>query len=71
MKTVNGIRRFSVVGAGTMGSGIAPLCPLAGYETVLYGVPGNMGKEFTCDGIGFLMAESYSHFDTVPLSPIR
>jgi 3-hydroxybutyryl-CoA dehydrogenase len=36
VKTVNDIRRISVVGAGTMGSGIAQLAAQAGYETILY-----------------------------------
>jgi 3-hydroxybutyryl-CoA dehydrogenase len=38
VKTITNIRRIAVVGAGTMGSGIAQICAQAGYETVLYDV---------------------------------
>ena len=36
MKNIADIKRIAVVGAGTMGSGIAQLSAAAGYETILY-----------------------------------
>lgn len=36
MKTLHDIRRVAVVGAGTMGSGIAQLSAQAGFKTILY-----------------------------------
>src|SRR4051812_6095424 len=38
MKSIDQIHRITVVGAGTMGSGIAQLAAAAGYETILYDV---------------------------------
>ncbi|MCY7408988.1 MAG: 3-hydroxybutyryl-CoA dehydrogenase [Chitinophagales bacterium] len=37
-KKSKGIKKIAVVGAGTMGSGIAQLCAQAGFETVLFDV---------------------------------
>ena len=36
MNSLEDIRRIAVIGAGTMGSGIAQLCAAAGYETLLF-----------------------------------
>ncbi|MGB3075766.1 MAG: 3-hydroxyacyl-CoA dehydrogenase NAD-binding domain-containing protein, partial [Chitinophagales bacterium] len=38
MKTITQIHSIAVVGAGTMGAGIAQLAAQAGYETILYDV---------------------------------
>ena len=38
MKKIEDIKRIAVIGAGTMGSGIAQLAAQSGYETVLYDV---------------------------------
>lgn len=34
--TIDGVKRIAVIGAGTMGQGIAQLCALSGYNVVLY-----------------------------------
>jgi 3-hydroxybutyryl-CoA dehydrogenase len=36
--TIDGIKRIAVIGAGTMGQGIAQLCALAGYDIALYDI---------------------------------
>ncbi len=38
VKKIQDIKKIAVVGAGTMGSGIAQLCAQAGFETVLFDV---------------------------------
>ncbi|MEO5673572.1 MAG: 3-hydroxyacyl-CoA dehydrogenase NAD-binding domain-containing protein [Chitinophagales bacterium] len=47
-KLLNDIKRIAVVGAGTMGSGIAQLCAQAGFETIIFDLVENSaarGKE--------------------------
>ena len=36
MKELNDIKTIAIIGAGTMGSGIAQICASAGYATILY-----------------------------------
>jgi 3-hydroxybutyryl-CoA dehydrogenase len=36
MKELNDIKTIAVIGAGTMGSGIAQLCAAAGYQTIIF-----------------------------------
>src|SRR5687768_9105485 len=36
--TIDGVKRIAVIGAGTMGQGIAQLCALSGYQVVLYDI---------------------------------
>jgi 3-hydroxybutyryl-CoA dehydrogenase len=43
------IERIGVVGAGLMGSGIAEVCTLAGYETLVREV----NEEFLAKGLGW------------------
>lgn len=38
MKSINDIQTIGVIGAGTMGSGIAQICAAAGYRTILFDV---------------------------------
>jgi 3-hydroxybutyryl-CoA dehydrogenase len=35
---INGVKRIAVIGAGTMGQGIAQVCALSGYEIALYDI---------------------------------
>lgn len=39
---LNEIKKIGVIGAGTMGSGIAQMCALAGYETILFDIDPRM-----------------------------
>jgi 3-hydroxybutyryl-CoA dehydrogenase len=36
--TIDGIKKIAVIGAGTMGQGIAQLCASSGYTVMLYDV---------------------------------
>ncbi|MFI5134787.1 MAG: 3-hydroxyacyl-CoA dehydrogenase NAD-binding domain-containing protein [Chitinophagales bacterium] len=45
MKKLENIKRIAVVGAGTMGSGIAQLAAQAGYETVLYDLTNDLVRD--------------------------
>jgi 3-hydroxybutyryl-CoA dehydrogenase len=36
--TIDGVKRIAVIGAGTMGQGIAQLCALSGYQVALYDI---------------------------------
>jgi 3-hydroxybutyryl-CoA dehydrogenase len=36
MKELNDIKTIAIIGAGTMGSGIAQLCAAAGYQTIIF-----------------------------------
>jgi 3-hydroxybutyryl-CoA dehydrogenase len=36
--TIENIKRIAVIGAGTMGQGIAQVCALAGYTVMLYDI---------------------------------
>ena len=45
MKKIEDIKRIAVVGAGTMGAGIAQLSAQAGYDTVLYDLMKDVAKK--------------------------
>lgn len=45
MKNITAIRRIAVVGAGTMGAGIAQIAAQSGYETVLYDLSRNAASK--------------------------
>lgn len=42
--TIDGIKRIAVIGAGTMGQGIAQLCASSGYEVSLYDIQPDLTK---------------------------
>lgn len=44
---INGVKRIAVIGAGTMGQGIAQVCALSGYDVALYDIQ----PELTSAGI--------------------
>jgi 3-hydroxybutyryl-CoA dehydrogenase len=44
---INGVKRIAVIGAGTMGQGIAQVCALSGYQVMLYDIQ----PELTSAGI--------------------
>jgi 3-hydroxybutyryl-CoA dehydrogenase len=46
--TIDGVKRIAVIGAGTMGQGIAQLCALTGYQVALYDIQ----TELTTTAIG-------------------
>ena len=42
--TIDGIKRIAVIGAGTMGQGIAQLCASSGYQVALYDIQPDLTK---------------------------
>jgi 3-hydroxybutyryl-CoA dehydrogenase len=42
--TIDGIKRIAVIGAGTMGQGIAQLCASSGYDVALYDIQPDLTK---------------------------
>jgi 3-hydroxybutyryl-CoA dehydrogenase len=42
--TIDGIKRIAVIGAGTMGQGIAQLCATSGYQVALYDIQPELTK---------------------------